>query len=222
MEYRFYLYISDDKVDMLLSQLGSSFTRRRTTGIGVDLKIVNATWGMESSTDADRIRRLGKVLRRLDRSGDVGSVDAPGPFFRGRLPMRWGALAHEDDMSLVFFGGRVGRTVVGLGGSTHHVQGSSPDAAGGPALARSVLPSLLDGLRLDPRIASLFADAGSGAADDPDSAALQAVRVAADGLRGPAQTVEFVAKRLLHGPDPGAEDGSTVLLGSPLYVALVD
>jgi hypothetical protein len=45
-------------------------------------------------------------------------------------------------------------------------------------------------------------------------------------LRGPAQTVEFVARRMLHGPCPYPElvprDDMTVLLASPLYGALVD
>ncbi|MFJ9146885.1 DUF7019 family protein [Streptomyces sp. NPDC102270] len=39
-----------------------------------------------------------------------------------------------------------------------------------------------------------------------------ATRHAVGLLRGPAQTVEFVAQKLLQGPSP---------LGSPLYVALV-
>ncbi|MBE1537035.1 hypothetical protein H4W34_006868 [Actinomadura algeriensis] len=45
-------------------------------------------------------------------------------------------------------------------------------------------------------------------------------------LRGPVQLMEFVAKRLLCGPSPYPEldagQERHVLLGSPLYVALVD
>jgi hypothetical protein len=218
--YRFYLYISDVKVDMLLSQLDPSSTGTRTTEVGVDLKVVNGRRSVETSPDTDPVSRLDRVLKRLEKDGAIGTLEEPGRFFRGRLPMRWGAPAHGDDMSLVFFGARAGRTVVGLGGSTRHVLGSSADAADGPPLTRSLLPSLLDGLRLDPRIAALFT--ATDPSPDPDGLALRAVREATDGLQGPAQTVEFVAKRLLHGPDPEAGDGSAVLLGSPLYVALAD
>jgi hypothetical protein len=41
-------------------------------------------------------------------------------------------------------------------------------------------------------------------------------------MPGPAQNVEFVAKRLLHGPSPVPGDDRSVLLGSPVYVALFD
>jgi hypothetical protein len=53
-------------------------------------------------------------------------------------------------------------------------------------------------------------------ADDADALAL--VRRTTERLAGPTQNVEFVAKRLLH----GEVDGQPVLLGSPLYVAMVD
>ena len=42
-----------------------------------------------------------------------------------------------------------------------------------------------------------------------------------EAMPGPDQNLEFVAKRLLHGPSP-TTDGVTVLLGTPLYVAQVD
>ncbi|MEU4009088.1 DUF7019 family protein [Streptomyces pseudogriseolus] len=223
MTYRFYLYISDVKVDMLLSQLAPSAAATRTTEVGVDLKFVNGRRTVESSPDTDAVGKLEKVLKRLDKQDVIGTVGEPGPFFRGRMLMRWGAPAHGDDRSLVFFGGRTARTIVALGGSTRHVLGSADDAADGPPLARSLLPSLMDGLRLDPRIAALLTSAtDTDAPDDPDDVTLRAVREATDGMPGPAQTVEFVAKRLLQGPDPDAGNGTTVLLGSPLYVALAD
>ncbi|MCC8340592.1 hypothetical protein LMJ38_32330 [Streptomyces sp. R1] len=222
MAYRFYLYISEVKVDMLLAQLGRSSAGTRTTEVGVDLKVVSGKRTVERTAEADAVSRLEKVLRRLEKDDAIGTVTEPGPFFRGRLPMRWGAPTHGDDSSLVFFGGRTGDTVVSLGGSTRHVVGSSDDAASGPPLARSLLPSLLDGLRLDPRIAALFSAADPSPPVDPDGLALRAVREATDGLRGPAQTLDFVARRLLHGPDPDGRDGATVVLGTPLYVALAD
>jgi hypothetical protein len=51
------------------------------------------------------------------------------------------------------------------------------------------MPSLLDGLATDPEIGELFD------ADFEDDDALRAVRLANESLRGPAQNVEFVAKR---------------------------
>ncbi|MET8329906.1 SAVMC3_10250 family protein [Streptomyces sp. NPDC005181] len=116
----------------------------------------------------------------------------------------------------------VGRVVVGLGGSRNHVLGASAGAEGAPALARSLLPSLLSGLSANLGIRSLLDGDASGHPDAPDAAVLSAVRRTAEALQGPRQRMEFVAKRLLHGPSREPDDDSIVLLGSPLYVALVD
>ena len=53
----------------------------------------------------------------------------------------------------------------------------------------------------------------------PTTSGFVAQYVPAAHTSSPAQHVEFVAKRLLHGTDPA---GVPVLLGSPVYVALVD
>lgn len=101
-----------------------------------------------------RTERLDRVMRHLEDFGDLGTVDEPGQFFRGLLPMRWGPAAPAEDC------------------------------------------------------------------------ALAAIHQTNTTLRGPAQNVEFVAKRLLHGPSPYPEvdprPDMTVLVGTPLYVALAD
>lgn len=201
---------------MLLAQIDPALTRKSTSEVSLNLKIFGAKRGMESSEGADRIVRLERVLRYLDAFGDLGSVDEPGQFFWGMLPMRWGPF---NGTSMVYFGGHTEHTVVGLGGSSKHVLGG-PAQPVDQALTRSVMPSLLDGLATDPEIGDLLAP---GIEDDD---VLRAVRLANEGLRGPTQNVEFVAKRLLHGPwptpEPDQHEHMSVLLGSPLYVALVD
>ncbi|GAB3934293.1 hypothetical protein GCM10027614_07040 [Micromonospora vulcania] len=136
-----------------------------------------------------------------------------------------GAVPATGGLSLVYFAGRTEDTIVGLGGSTFHVIGASPPpepAAYG--FASSTMPALLAGLvdpddaDSDPRVAQL--------PEAADAEALASVHQAGTRLRGPAQNVEFLAKRLLSGPSPYPEldgrPGMSVLLGSPLYVALVD
>jgi hypothetical protein len=164
----------------------------------------------------DRTARLERVLRRLEETGQIGSVDEPGPFFRGALPMRWGPLPGEGVGSTVYFGGRTGRTVLGLGGSGGHVLGGgAPQTA---EFAPSSTPALLAGLG-----AALAADGGELPADE---SYLGWVHTAGRLLRGPEQPVEFVARRLLAGPSPypelDARPDMQMLLGSPLYVALAD
>lgn len=201
---------------MLLSQIDPALIRKSMSELSFNLKIFSAKRGVESPAGADRVARLERVVRHLEDYGGLGSVDEPGQFFWGMLPMRWGPF---NQTSLVYFGGYTKHTVVGLGGSSKHVLGP-PGQPADQALARSVMPSLLDGLATEPGIEELFD------ADFEDDDVLQAVRLANDSLRGPAQNVEFVAKRLLHGSSAAPEldefEGMSVLLGSPLYVALVD
>ncbi|MFE9695137.1 DUF7019 family protein [Micromonospora sp. NPDC005806] len=222
MSFRYYLYISDSKVDMLLQQIDPALTRRRNTEIKVDLKIFGASRGAELP-GADRVARLERVVRCLQDHGDLGSVDEPGQFFWGLLPLRWGPV--KGDLALIYFGGCSERTWVGLGGSRAHVVGAVPGTESGPALTGSHMPSMLAGLAGPRGIRTLLDDADPGY-EQAEVAALSTVRQATARLRGPAQNLEFVAKRLLYGPSPDPEQdphpNMSVLLGSPLYVALAD
>lgn len=216
MSLRYYVYISDAKVDMLLPQVDAGFSRRRTTEVGFGLKFVNARRSVEAVA-SDRVARLERVVRHLDDFGDVGTVDEPGQYFRGRLPMHWGPLS-PGGTPLVYFGGHAERTIVGLGGARAHVLGTpaSASAEQDQAFAPSTMPGMLAGL----------AAVGTPGEEAVPPGALASVHLANRVLRGTGQEVEFLAKRLLHGPSPypelDARDGVTVLLGGPLFVALAD
>jgi hypothetical protein len=219
VSFKYYLYVSSAKVDMLLPQIDSGSGRQKRSEIGFDLKMLTAKRVSEPGAD-ERLARLDTVVRHLVDHGDVGSVADPGQFFWGILAMRWGPFPAADGSSLVFFGGSDGETTVGLGGSVHHVLGSAPDIAE-HGIVRSLMPPMLDALGASADLEDEYvADAVDGDLDRADGVALAKVRQAVTSLRGPTQNVEFLAKRLLHGHD--ATSGETVLLGSPIYVALVD
>jgi hypothetical protein len=211
VSFRYYVYISDSKVDMLLDQIDPALTRKRTSELSVNLKVFSARRSAESPTGANQTARLERVLRYLHDHGDLRSVDEPGQFFWGLLPMQWGR-----QMSLVYFGGQTDQTIVALGGSTRHLVGSLGTSPG-PVMPTSLLPSILAELD-DTRGEAEAVDRGH---TDADAAAFHRIQFANQSLRGPAQNVEFVAKRLLHGPSPD-RDGRSVLIGTPLYVAQVD
>jgi len=209
---RYYLYISDAKVDMMLPQIDPAWSHKRVTEFSLGVKAAGAKRSVERA-GTDSVPRLERVVRHLEDHGDLGDVDEPGQYVHGVLPMQWGAVGDGD---AVYFGGRTERTIVGLGGSAGHVL-STAAAAPPPQhrLSASLMPILLD------RLAALTPE-DETAGDD----ALAMVVQANSALRGPAQTVEFVAKRMLYGPCPYPElyarDDMAVLLGSPLFVALVD
>lgn len=223
MAFRYLLYVSDRKVDSLLEQIDPSAGRWRATKVRVGLTFLEVERTREANVGGGRFERLDRVLRFLLEYGDVGDVDEPRQFFAGTLPMRWGPYPTPDS-SLLYFGGRTERTVVGLGGSVHHALDSvelpEPQGLDRVLLSDSSLPRMLDRLGAD----RPDDDLAEWTAGGTDGGILAHVCRANRNIRYPAQDVEFVAKRLLQGPstDPDDPAGSTVLLGSPLYVAVVD
>lgn len=167
--------------------------------MSLNLKIFSAKHGVEFPAGADRITRLERVVPYLDDFGDLGPVDEPGQFFGGL--MRWGPF---HGTSLVYFGGedKTG-AVVGLGGSGKHVLGTSGQSDE-HALARSVTPSLLDGLAAEPEIGDLFG-VGGGIDDD----ALRAVAL----LKAATERGARTAERWLTGP---AEPGEPAQVDHPV------
>lgn len=212
MALRYYVYISDSKVDMLLEQVDPAFARKRSSEVGMSLKVVSAKRKVETPA-SERVARLERVVRDLDDHYDVGTVDDPGQYFRGRLKLRWGSL---DNAPVVYFSGSTERTVVGLGGATGHVVGTKgPAEQADVVFAPSSMPGLVAGL-----------DKALADNDEVPPNVLGSVHMANRMVRGVEQELEFLAKRLAHGPSPypelDAKPGMQVLLGSPLFVALAD
>lgn len=227
MSFRYYLYVSDVKVDMLLSQLYPSFQDRRTSEWSLNFKIFGAKRGRETAVGDNRFARLETVVRYLEDHGDVGSVDEPGQFFRGLLPMKWGPLKESKEPQGFYFCGHTDRTILGLVGSTDHVIGAGSSRP-------SDRPSALLGYAVPPLTEALGNDDDKGDIDSSptdvsaEQGAINAVHYATSIFPGPEQNLEFVAKRLIRGrsllPDEPEHPHSErmVLLGTPLYVALVE
>jgi hypothetical protein len=224
VSFRYYVYISDSKIDMLCQQIDPGLGRKRTSEVKLNVVGLGGQRRTEIPAGGERIVRLSRVIRHLEEYGDVGSIDVPGQYFRGLLPLQWGPFG-EVESSLVYFGGHTERTILGLGGSGKHVLGWSGGEHQDRIAARSMLPWLLGGLSTDSDIdASLQGEHRD--LDELDVVALKHVHQATTQLTGPAQTLEFIAKTLLRGPSPCPNvdpfEDMVVLLGSPLYVALVD
>ena len=193
---KYYLYISDSKLNMLYAQRGP----------GTDAHL-------------DSIGKLCAVLADLARAGRIGTVDEPKEYFAGAMPMRWGpcafpAVPQLTPSPLVYFGGNTEKTIVGLGGSATHVMG---EVGSGKTGLHSCLPYFIMQLRQELG-ESLPADIPSEFGDP----SLIAVFMATTYGKGPSQELEFVAKRLAYGPLP-SKFGPTkknILVGTPLYVAM--
>lgn len=227
-DIRFYLYVSDAKVNMLFEQMFTTPKRAFQTNLTISAGPVSGSLGTSGERPSpDRDEKLRAVEERLIEQGLVGTPQEPKDYFRGILPMRWGMyndleLRPENCPPLVYFGGFDPTTpvVVGLGGSSIHVMGHS-GATG--TYSRSATPTLVrwivNGLFDEEGIEGLGGDMKHGLGRD----LFEGICVALHYLKPPTQQLEFLAKTLCRGKSYGMKHmtgvyETNVVLGTPLYV----
>lgn len=234
---KYYIYISDAKVDMLLPQIPHEIKKRIATEFKFDLKVLSTSRKTEIESEDNRITRLEAVIEFIRQYGNIGSVDQPDDYIEEALPMRWGPLINtgvshacgvhvEKEFQMVYFGGETEQTIVGLGGSAKHVLGNTGSSN---TSSYSLTPYLILyiarelGLRQEESKMSVYnpdVAVRTECLSDSDSWPLDAVKLATRQMEGPKQQLEFVAKRLLSGEASNSKQ--KVLLATPLYVAMAE
>jgi hypothetical protein len=234
---KFYVYISDSKIDMLLPQVPHEVKKKVATEFGIDLKVLTAKRTAEAEPEDNRIKRLETVVRFIRQHENVGTVDESDDYIDDVLSMRWGPYGWDASGSVsgpVYFGGETEKTVFGLGGSSKHLVGDAglTGNVDHPHVhSHSLTPYLLAFLEKE-QLASGGMDRQTYARDGQSTRdslgyqqGLHAVFLATTQMSGPKQRLEFLAKRLLCGRKPlgiPPQSVTHVLLGSPLYVAMAE
>lgn len=227
---RYYLYVSDLKVNMLFEQMFAAGKRTRRGKVTV--KAGPVTGSRETETEdgeLDRDDKLRAIEDSLTNENLVGTPQNPKDYFRGILPMRWGLYDDHGTRPdgyppLVYFGGfdPTAPLIVGLGGSSVHVHGfqgatSTHSRSATPTLVEWLLGGMSDG---DGHLGALRQKARVLG----DGMLYEAVGIALHYLRPPTQQLEFLAKTISVGTLYGFEhmtgfNGETkIVLGTPLYV----
>ncbi|WP_263353309.1 DUF7019 family protein [Acidicapsa acidisoli] len=222
---KYYIYISDAKVDMLFPQVPHDIKKKVALEFKMDLKLLSASRKTETESEDNRIARLETVVDFIREYGDIGTADRPGEYIEDTLSMRWGYYGFQrDDNPVVYFGGETERTILGLGGSTKHLIGNAGTSS---AHSHSATPFLLDFLSKELGLHSENPDLEWARQHGQDFSPITAVELATTQMRGPEQRIDFVAKRLAYGPVERFNDNPLlkdkhVLLATPLYVAMAD
>ena len=141
---RFYLYLSDAKVDMLFGQIPQKFLERIEAELSLDLKVIGVKLS-ERPTEETRYSKLRVAERYIRSDLKVGTIDEPKEYFEGALPMRWGLL--QGAGSIAYFTAQTDETIVGLGGSATHLIGGSDEARQGTigdSFAWRIVSALVD------------------------------------------------------------------------------
>jgi len=213
-----YLYVSETKIDMLYPQILKTILDNID-----DESNINTGFGSTLTANPDSGKtlydKLDLISSYLEKEGSIGTVDSPGQYFKGILPMRWGSYGWNEKSQLVYFGGITDTgTVLGLGGSMHHVL--EKERGGSHAQSHSLSFALANKLSVELNIPLTPGDkyeieGQSRAFALNDESYLEAVSLATHQMEGPLQDLEFLAQRLV----AGGEDRK-VVLGTPIYVAV--
>lgn len=211
---RYYVYISDAKVDMLYEQIPQGPRARIAAELKIDLKVVSVSI-RDRGTDSTRLGRLQVVENYLKRTEQVGSFANPSAWFEDRLTLRSGVYRSAPG-GLVYFSGERGGALLALIGSARHLTGEQA-AQSELQVGFSNLPSLVTYIA-DELPEPLAQD---GLTDE--DWALREIVEFTSSLTGVSQSYAFLARRLLEREiDRGDGTPSPILLGTPLYVALDD
>lgn len=211
---RYYLYVSDAKLNMLFEQIDRRLLKHISMEVKVDLKLASVTLGKAEDLAPARMAKLRIVERFINDHHDVGTCENPGrEYFRGNLNMQWGWLARStsDASSVVFFRAEAGSLLVMLAGSSRHVIGAPPDAQ---AVVGSALPHIITAISDHISDKSALAGLPSESASWARATRVRELRLHPQDA--PSQWMEFLAI-------PLAEDRESdvhLVLGTPLYVAL--
>jgi hypothetical protein len=203
---RYYLYLSQAKLDMLFDQIPQKVLPRLVTEAKVDLKVVGVSV-QRPGAELTRYNRLDIVEGYLAQEYDIGWMTEPSFWFRGDLGLR--VSVTRSGAGPVFMTGSDDNLVVALVGSAHHVIGNEHAASPDLRMSGSWLPALQALLRQET----------PDALDDGET--LRDTLAFSRRVTGPATWCEFLARRLMHGSVTD-EDGREweVVIGTPLYVAM--
>lgn len=198
-------------MDMLYAQIPQKIKSQIATELKIDLKLLSATFKDKSSQET-RYSKLKLVVDYIEKNFDVGTVDKPKSYFRGKLDMGVSLFR-----SAACFGGKTKYSILCLGGSNKHVIfGHLEKDTTGMISPSSGLTAILD-MVLDISDANETIDP-----IDIDYRISESIASATDVVinSSPQQKLEFLAKRFAEGYSKKKQ--KMVVTGSPIYVALAE
>ena len=220
---RYYVYISDAKVDMLLPQVPGALQKKVAAKLGFDIHILKGEIATERATLETRVARLSAVENHINSTQQVGTLDDPQPWISGEAAAKIVRL--QENTNVVFFIIETSHTIIAMGGSSKHLtsevesEGIESGYSFTPTLLREFEREIVDRPNFL-AFPSNFKVLSERIQPGGMTQWTQLVYDAARQIGGVdiVQSISFLAKRLLE------EDylGKRVILGTPLYVSLAE
>jgi hypothetical protein len=208
---KYYVYVSESKIDMLYSQIPKNTRSQIEAEVKFNLKIVEVSFAKKQFEDS-LYERLAVVLEFLQKRDLIGHLSAPGDFFAGTVHLDW-AQIHPG---VVYFGGIYNDVTLGLGGSMKYLLGYDVrDVEHGVSHTPWLASYLMK--ELDQRIFNPNPDLEYELTkEEKTNRIVNSANHWSGGLSVRAiAKFDFVAKKLLS----TNYNGRKVLLGTPIYVA---
>jgi hypothetical protein len=211
---KYYLYIADSKVDMLLAQIPSATQAKIAAELKFNLGILSGKVGTERQSLDNRVSRLRAVEKYLRNTAEIGELFSDTEWV-SETAMATIVTFREG---VVFFFGQLPGVSFGLGGSLHHVIGNLRE--GSANISYSFLPYLLEKLAGVLPNTHLFGSHQLGEILNENAPKPWPTLIweAARLRNGPEQKIEFLARRLTG----DVEQDDLAVLATPLYVALAE
>jgi len=219
---KYYEYISDSKVDMLLPQVPLATKQKVSKEFKVDIKFLSGKLSMEHSTLDNRVARVTAVSSFIAADQNVGTIASPDSWIADIAIAGVGYFA--DDQKLIGFAGQSDGTYFLLAGSSGHTIGADPkDASFGmgfsfmPRMARYLKDALkeVDNHGADENDDYVRMYLGTDQSDTKHDYWRKIIEHGYRDLSDVTMSIEFLAKRLLS----ITGNRGTYLLATPLYVA---
>lgn len=227
---KYYIYVSESKIDMLFSQIARSESEEREASLSFDFAVLKGELKEARGIPANKFTKLNTIVKKLNKEGLVGSIEEEKPYIKGSLRMTWVSLGFMGESPVTFWGYLTRKLALGLAGSTHHLLGEQAKGrADSASLTGPIVSWLLE----------QFGDSPTGGNNEevqtqtrprPYTMPLDhhdianATWLATNNMMGQQSNFEFVAKVLHRSnwPNGFRSSVSDIILATPLYVAMMD
>jgi len=217
---KFYWYVSEEKVDMLLPQVPLTEKQKASSKIGFNLGILKGEIAKERLSLDDKINRVKVVSNYISLIRAAGDIDSEKSWIKGTMSAFIGHFPSAK--SAVFFIGNINNVNLVLGGSTANLvsKANSEDVGYG----QSYLPTLIDNMHScitsgefmnsDTNELTKRLTSGVGHPESP-SPWFELIDKLQGFKKEPLVEIEFLAKILVK-KDQG---GHKSILATPLYIS---
>jgi hypothetical protein len=218
---KYYVYVSESKIQMLFEQTGAAIKGPREATLGFDIKLLKGSIKEGTAAPESTYAKMDRVLHELKKNDRVGEIYETKPYIHGLLSMIWANYVIDPDSPMAFWGYKSKDIVLGLAGSNYNVLGKQPEGEVCPSYSlkgaimewfrNNIGESLQPSIPRDSRSREIAEEIEMG--DEIDSTIYRAVR----DIKGYTDKFEFVAKVLHRGK---CMRDSNLILASPLYVSM--